>query len=445
MPYANHEVLERLDSFETISSFSRLSIATPSWQDGETALSPGTFNTLLSRAEHAVREDMADTLHNLQTRTERHLALDRARIADYYDDLERDMRRRLNSLGAGEVEQRRSSAEDKLLALQTERQAKLEDVAGRHNIRLELELINILLIEQPKIRLPVSISNRTANIIRVVVWDPLVHRMEPLICDVCGRPGWGLHLCTGGHLAHEHCLAPGCIDCKRVYCQLCIAQISECVVCHQPVCQKSLIHCQSCKRGTCRAHQNLCHAATGKPVDLATLHPEPEPELVPALEPEPSPSPSRTPKSRSSPHSKSRARQLKGSSPAGQTPLTKGVRMYVEIAEDEPLITAYAMRSSKRVWATRSLRLTPEGINVHCECEKSPCAATGYIYRPVGVGAIAAQLEEMLKKLRQEYRIPLKKVTYYYTYGPRQRESNVFILPKVWKNESRLAEARQSI
>ncbi len=438
----DNEVLERLDSFETTSAFSGLSIATQCWQDAETAISPGTFNALLSRAEHAVREDMADTLHNLQTRMERHLALDRARIADYYDDLERDMRRRRDNLGAGEAEQRRSSAEEKLTALQAERQAKLEDVAGRYQMRLELELVNILLIEQPKILLPITISNRTADITRVVVWDPLVHRMEPLVCDVCGLPGRGLHLCTGGHLAHEHCLAPRCIDCKRAYCQLCIAQISECAVCHQPVCQKSLIHCQSCKRETCRVHQNLCHAADGKPVDLATLNPEPEPELVSTPAPEPSPSPSRTAKSRSSPHSKSRARQLKGSRPAGQAPLTKGVRMHVEIAEDEPLITAYVMRSTKRVWATRSLRLTSEGISIRCECEKSPCAASGYIYRPVGANAIATQLEGKLKMLRQEYRIPLKKVTYYYIHGPRMRESNVFILPEVWKNESSLAEAR---
>ena len=153
----------------------------------------------------------------------------------------------------------------KLAILETERGTKAADVRARYGLRVELELVNTLIITQPKVTVPVSISNRTTTIQRTVVWDPLMHRLEPLVCDVCGQPGEGLHLCTGGHLAHDDCLAPQCIDCKRVYCQLCDGELATCVVCQRPVCRQSLIICPTCGRGACREHQSLCHAADGQP------------------------------------------------------------------------------------------------------------------------------------------------------------------------------------
>ncbi len=152
--------------------------------------------------------------------------------------------------------------------LEAERTAKFADAQSRYTLRVEMELVNVLLATQAKVTLPMSISNRTATITRTVVWDPLVHHLEPLVCDVCGIPGETLHLCTGGHLAHAACLAPQCVDCKRAFCQLCAAEITECVVCHRPVCRHSLIECPICGRGTCSEHQLLCHAADGQPAAL---------------------------------------------------------------------------------------------------------------------------------------------------------------------------------
>ncbi|NOZ51333.1 MAG: hypothetical protein GXP37_15015 [Chloroflexi bacterium] len=437
------EVLERLESYENTSAFASLPIAEPRWHDAGDTFSTETLQALLAGAEAALREGIADKLDALVARLRHFTELDLARIQSYYDDMAGDMERRRDRLDEEDA-QRRQTITDKLAALEAESAVKLEDVRARYQLGVELKLINILLLEQPKVFTPVTISNRTATITRFAVWDPLVHRLEPLVCDVCGRPGEGLFLCTGGHLAHSECLAPGCIDCKRVYCQICADQMLECAVCHQPVCRTSLIHCDTCDRGTCREHQGLCHAADGEPIDLA--------ELTPVLAPEPEPAPPPAPKPPSKPPSKERqtprgqsssARRRKGSrSLSGPKPRVRGVRIHVEVFEQEPLIRAYVMRSTKRTLATRIFDLTPDGINITCECEKSHCTANDYIYRPADSRNIDKQIADKLKVLREEYMVPPKKVTYYYIAGSRIRESQKLILPAIWKMEDMLAQAR---
>ena len=149
---------------------------------------------------------------------------------------------------------------------------------AKYQLRVEMELVNLLVIEQPKIARVVQIENRTTTVTRTVVWDPLLHRIEPLVCDACGQPATRLFLCSGGHLAHEECLLPQCVDCKRAFCNLCESKLSACVVCDRPVCAHSLNRCGECGRGTCREHVGLCHAADGQPAKIVApsnrpLHP----------------------------------------------------------------------------------------------------------------------------------------------------------------------------
>jgi hypothetical protein len=94
-----------------------------------------------------------------------HLALDLARIEEYYDELARDLRKRQARLDAGDTA-RQQEFDDKLAMLENERRTKTEDVRGRYGLRVELELINTLLITQPKVTIPVNISNRTTTLQR---------------------------------------------------------------------------------------------------------------------------------------------------------------------------------------------------------------------------------------------------------------------------------------
>ncbi|MBP7960542.1 MAG: hypothetical protein KBG20_02460 [Caldilineaceae bacterium] len=430
-------VLDPQPAFDTLLS------APPRWTAAGDALADETLQALLPRAESVLRAQMAERLDGVATRIQHNLELDLARIEEYYDGLAGDMRRRRTRLAEDETD-RIQALDDKLTALDAERRKKLDDVRGRYVLRVEIELINVLIMVQPKVTLPATIGNRTATIQRTVVWDPLFHHLEPLVCDVCGQPGEGMTLCTGGHLAHEDCLAPQCIDCKRAFCRLCGDQIQECIVCHQPVCRPSLIKCPTCGRGTCQAHQNLCHAAEGEPAVLVTEAPAPTPSKSPAPSPKPpSPRPSKGPpistkNSDGKDKSSAKAPAIKTPPPA---PTATGVRIVVDIYETEPTIVAFVLRSKERVLATRAFRLMTEGIAVQCTCEKSPCAADGFVFRPWPLAEIPQQIEDFLKKLRLEYGVPAKKVDLYYKRHQEIRKLEKLVLPAYWHDPERIATA----
>lgn len=433
------EVLQRLVSYETEPAFPDLAVAQPRWQRAGDALAPATLEALLPRVQAAAEAELAGRLAALQARMGRFLELDEARIEDYYNSLERDLKQRLARAETVE-EERRRDIESKIEALHAERNAKLADIQARYHLRVELELINVLLVVQPKVLLPVEIGNRRVTITRLAVWDPLVHRLEPMVCDRCGEPGDELHLCTGGHLAHRRCLAPHCIDCNREYCQLCADQVLACVVCDQPVCRASLQLCPSCGRGTCAEHQRLCHEADGQPVSLKDLPAaqQSEPEaMAPPPKPEPKPR-EREPAKRSRP-----APQRRRPPPSRPAPSVKAVRLNVEIYEDFPRVVAFVMRSTNLVLASRKIELTPEGILVNCSCEKSPCPADGWIHRPGGPGAIQEQVKAMLSSLRREYYLPSKRVQYFYIRYQQVTERKAFVLPPIWRDERLLADARR--
>lgn len=243
-----------------------------------------SLQALLVRAQEAVRDELGDDLINLQKRVARFRELDEARLNDYYGNLRNDLHQRLKNA----LPDRRASLQDKLDAVKTEHAHKLADLAERYQLQIHLTLLNLMVIQQAKLVLPVLITNRNTQVEAYAVWDPLLYRLEPLLCQVCGLPGdQRMHLCHNGHIAHEACLAPACVDCKRVFCQACAGEVGECAVCHQPLCRHSQLKCKDCGRVTCQAHRTLCHANEGQPIDLN----KPAPPPVPEPEPEPAPPP----------------------------------------------------------------------------------------------------------------------------------------------------------
>ena len=406
--------LEQLVQLEDEPAPGRHLPAPVRWLPGQAPLSRLVLDTLLERAIDAALRELAAPLGALRRRAARYLELDRARLREYYDDISRDLKRRLDHLPQDQA-QRQASLEDKLAAAQAEREAKLADVEAKYRPRVELELINLQFIHQPKVLLPVHIGTRTTTVERTVVWDPLLHRIEPLACDVCGRSATRLMLCSGGHLAHEHCLLPEqCVDCKRVYCRLCTSQMSHCVVCERPVCVPSLNRCAECGRATCREHVGLCHASAGLPA-----RPVPEPledkafaqvaVLPQAAQPEVKEQPA-------SPKDKAKTRQAAQlarpirRAPAKITP--SKIEVYVE--PGEPVVNAFVLTKGAKQLAVRSWKLTDEAIEVSCLCELGyACPVDGRTLEPADPAGIEAQIKEQIEHLRQDYSIPTRRVLYY--------------------------------
>lgn len=397
-----------------------------------------TLSALLKRAKTAVLQELQTDLTTLQTRVTRFRQLDEARLADYYDTLANDLQNRLRSASA----ERKAGLQDKLTAVQTERTHKLADLAERYQIRINLELLNLLVIQQPKLIQTVEIANRATHITAYAVWDPLRHQLEPLQCQVCDRPAQRLYLCHNGHLAHEDCLAPACIDCKRVFCQDCDHEIGQCAVCHEPLCRHSQLTCPDCGRHTCQAHRGLCHANDGRPADLTSATPpDPKPDPEPTPDPQ-SPSPTTRRSSRKAPAPKPQAK------PKPARPTYKGPKVLrMEVVLDSSIVAAYMLGKRDRRVAMRIWELNPEegGILQNCDCEKGGnCKADSMVLRPFLLQHIETQIRNQLTSLAEEYNFSPDKINYSRLTSPHQPPQPIgrFSLFGLWKNEAILSAAR---
>jgi hypothetical protein len=402
-------------------------------------LAETTLTALLDRAQTAVLQEMQTELAALQKRVARFRQLDEARLTNYYDTLAKDLQTRLQTASAD----RRAGLQDKLTAVQTERRHKLADLAERYQVRIHLTLLNLLVIQQPKLIQPVQIANRSTQVSAYAVWDPLLRQLEPLHCQVCGQPGQRLYLCHNGHLAHESCLAPACIDCKRVFCHDCADEVGVCDVCHEPLCRHSQLTCPDCGRHTCQAHRGLCHADNGRPVDL-TKQITPPPEPAAPAKPETPPQTNRKKQPKPPPKSQPRPKpKLVPVVKGGPKPLRMEVVLHVNS------VAAYLLGKRDREIAVRIWELVPQegGILRNCECEKGEsCRANGMVIRPFEPHTIEKQMRDEVTAFADEYSLPPQKI-HYNRLSSLSREP--YSVPRLelfglWKNDAAITEARET-
>jgi hypothetical protein len=390
---------------------------------------------------------LAEPLKDLQRRTGRFRELDEARLNTYYDDIEQDLRKRMGSASAG----RRESLEEKLAAVASDREAKLADVVERYQVRLELTLLNLLIIAQPKLILPMGIQNRATRIKNHAVYDPLLHRLEPLYCAVCGRPSRRTYLCHNGHLVHPDCLAPACVDCKRVFCAHCAGEIGACEVCNQPLCRHSRIACEVCGRGTCQAHIGMCHADEGRPLDLSTQTPTanvsepPIPETSAAVEVSPK-KPGKTFSSKKRPPKKAGLKKKVRQKTDRRLPKGMPKPQQIQVIVSRDVVVAYLLASRERQLAYRAWELdVDQGIVITCRCEKKDdCPANDRVIWPEYAARIEKQIGSEIAKFRREYSLPPKKIHFNQLVGSSHVPMGRLTLYGLWKDDDVLSQARAS-
>ncbi|MEE8389896.1 MAG: hypothetical protein V3S14_03745, partial [Anaerolineae bacterium] len=109
--------IERLARLDEETTFGHLASAPVRWLPGlghkDRVLSRQVLEGLLERATHAALDELAEPLENLRRRAARYLELDQARLSGYYDDITRDLQRRIER---SSDDARRALMEDKLVA-----------------------------------------------------------------------------------------------------------------------------------------------------------------------------------------------------------------------------------------------------------------------------------------------------------------------------------------
>ena len=433
--------IERLGILDLDNDYAQTPPAPAFWNE-EPPLTPKTLAALLERARQAVTGELGETLSHLQKRLARFLELDRARLNDYYADLLKDAERRLKKAD-GLTADRHSALEAKIAAIVAERESKLADVEQKYHLRIQLELVSLAVIALPKLDLTVEIRKRTSTIKRTVGWNPLLHVVDPLACDVCNHSGTTLHLCDNGHLAHTDCLAPQCVECKRTFCQTCAQEVTTCAVCDRPICVHSLTRCAECKRVTCSDHVGECHALDGEPRKIVS---EKKTEITESALG--SAQRDASPKTGSAPQDAARkfvkrelpkARAVPKKFIAPPKPLADYVEVYADPSEGT--ITAYMIRRQREL-AARWWTMSDEGIAVNCQCEKTwQCESNGMVYRPSD--NLERQMNYLLGLFREEYHLPDKKTRYFQIRLGKPFDEKKLKIPASWRDEATLERARQ--
>jgi hypothetical protein len=407
----------------------------PAYWNHTAPLAPETLAALLERARQSVTGVLGERLAHLQTRLTRYLELDRARLDEYYTDLLQDARRRLQKADGDRL----PALESKIAAILSEREAKLADVEQKYHLRIQLELLNLAVITLPKLDLTVEIRKRSVAVQRILSWNPLLHAIDPLACDVCGQAGVALVLCENGHLAHEACLAPQCVDCKRTYCQKCASEVQQCAVCERPVCTHSLVCCPTCQRVTCQEHANECHADAGQPRKVLPQQAVPvtsarrAEEIAPPAQATPPASKTKTMPKRVPPRPK-----ISYAKAVPPKPSADFMEVYADPAART--ITAYAI-AKKRELAERWWALEENGLASYCHCEKgASCTENGIVYRPAD--DIEKQIQVLVGKFRDEYGLPESKVRYFQIRQGRPFDEKKLKVPSSWKDPGAIEQAR---
>ncbi len=131
----------------------------------------------------------------------RRMARDMARIAQYFNDLELDIKKRL-------ARRPTSSLQTKLESLASERDRRFEQLAHTYRMNVSLAPVALYLLKSPSQRVRLQAKRRKRRLDISVRWFPACRLWEPLRCESCGRGIHAFALCEQA----KHLFCGTCYD-----------------------------------------------------------------------------------------------------------------------------------------------------------------------------------------------------------------------------------------
>lgn len=145
---------------------------------------------------------------------ERRIERDRERLESYFADLLTELDRR-----AARGRLAPEAVEDRRLAIHRDRSSKLEALAGRKQLRVELRPVAAVVVEAPAVVFEVEVRRRKLDRVIEIEIDAATRRLVPPPCAGCGGPAPRPAACDDAvHLLCESC-APRSEG--RVACPVC--------------------------------------------------------------------------------------------------------------------------------------------------------------------------------------------------------------------------------
>jgi hypothetical protein len=129
-----------------------------------------------------------------------------ARMVRYYADLRSELEEQLQRALARKDDVSKFAGRRE--ALEREERFRVAELRQKSALRVELRLLNVLVVQQPKllIRASVLLKGKPVGSLELV-WDPLVEAVEAVPCPECGKPTYAFGWRRQGGLVCPACAA----------------------------------------------------------------------------------------------------------------------------------------------------------------------------------------------------------------------------------------------
>jgi hypothetical protein len=172
---------------------------------------PGEIGPAVAAGLARARDAAAQELAPFRASMARHLARDVSHTREYYGALEREMRAQAAKPALREA--LRQSRREKLAELPGELARKIGDLHHKYRIEVRLRACGALRLLVPVVQLSVEVRYRKFRRDLPLTYDPVIQRMDPLVCECCRQTARQLYP-AGAKRGFRLCCAP-CSESRR--------------------------------------------------------------------------------------------------------------------------------------------------------------------------------------------------------------------------------------
>ena len=178
--------------------------------DGEAKQSVGTakqIDTIIQRVKEQSKEIIFEKIGPFRQSMNRRFRRDVVNLEEYYQALEREMKKSLGRPGLSE--ELISNRKEKIALLPDELARKKDDLFKKYSIKVRIEPCAAVLIITPAIKIlyKISIGKNHRNL--SLIYNPVTKSIDPVVCQGCGTSITSGYFCDYLHLlctlCHKKC------------------------------------------------------------------------------------------------------------------------------------------------------------------------------------------------------------------------------------------------
>lgn len=182
------------------------------------------LDEIMEKARKEAKAGLECDLEGWEKSYLRRLRRDVERLWDYYQELKKQLRRRMGrEYLTGEEKENLVS---KIKATDQEFQRKVNDLKDKYSLRINFQPLNACRVYVPKVMTECEVQRKSRTRKLLFFWNPLLRDaepLEPLLCEACGAETYGIFLCDDLHLLCSHCHF-SCPQCGKKICRQCFPE-----------------------------------------------------------------------------------------------------------------------------------------------------------------------------------------------------------------------------